>query len=237
MPRSYRFPVLATSVCSVCVLILIGLGVWQVQRLAWKTELQRQYDVLLAQTHVSPLTEDDFSLNDGQVAARGELIGHFLFSKAQYLNGFVAGGRTQFPVMVPVQLDHSAQYVVAVLWVMDRNDPHKWESVRDRDWRVTGLIRRAETPSIFRPKNVATKGEWWSVTPQELADFWGLSPVSPTVFYAQNAAALDEDEQPYPLDTHLRNDHFQYAIFWFTMALVLTGIWGLRFLRPYLHSA
>lgn len=76
-----RFPVLATFCAGICVLILIGLGVWQIQRLAWKTDLQRQYDVLLAESHVSPLVEHDFSLKDGQIAARGELIGHFLFPR------------------------------------------------------------------------------------------------------------------------------------------------------------
>lgn len=237
MHSSARFPVLATVFCAVCAVILAGLGGWQLQRLAWKTDLQRQYDVLLAQTQISPLTDQDFALGGSSVAARGQLSGHFMFSKAQYLNGFAGEGGPLYPVLVPVQIDHSASYVVAVLWVMNRPDPHKWDSVPDREWRVTGLVRRVDTPSYFKPKNVAEKGEWWSIDPQQLADFWGISPVLPTVFYAQDAAPIIEDVMPYPLDVRLRNEHLDYALFWFTMAIVVVAGWGLRFLRPYLQSA
>ena len=40
-----------------------------------------------------------------------------------------------------------------------------------------------------------------------------------------------------PIEKKLRNDHFSYAIFWFSMALILAIIWSIRFLKPYIRGS
>ncbi len=232
-----KFPFLATIICFCAFLLLIGLGVWQVQRLSWKENLQDQLDSLMARQDLSSLHPADFQLSDPNQLGRGILEGTFLFSKALYLNGYVFDGRAAFPVVVPVLIDgNTDQVVAAVLWIERTKDPEKWATYADRHAAFSGLVRLPEH-SLFRPKNVAERNEWWTFDLPKMADLWGESRIVPALFYAENAAPLDNDQEPYPVSTRLRNDHAQYAIFWFTMAGILCIFWGLRFMRPYLHSA
>jgi len=232
-----KFPFLATIICFCAFLLLIGLGIWQVQRLSWKENLQYQLDSLMARQELSHLHPADFQPTDPNQLGRGILEGTFLFSRALYLNGYVFDGRAAFPVVVPVLIDgNKDQVVAAVSWIERTKNPEKWATYTDRHAAVSGLVRLPER-SHFRPKNIAEENEWWTFDLQKMAEFWGFSQVAPALFYGENAAPLDDSQESYPIPVHLRNDHAQYAIFWFTMAGILSIFWGLRFLRPYLHSA
>lgn len=232
-----KFPFLATLICFCAFLLLLGLGIWQVQRLSWKNNLQSQLDTLMSQQVLSHLHIEDFRPASPDQLGRGVLEGTFLFSKALYLNGYVFDGRAAFPVVVPVLMDGKAdQVVVAILWIERTKNPEKWMTYTDRHAAFSGMIRLPER-GLFRPKNVAEKNEWWTFDLPKMSELWGFSYIEPALFYAENAAPLDESQEPYPVPKLLRNDHAQYAIFWFTMAGILCIFWGLRFLRPYLHSA
>ncbi|MDY0029532.1 MAG: SURF1 family protein [Pseudobdellovibrionaceae bacterium] len=232
-----KFPIIATLVCLLAAFLLLALGFWQVQRLSWKENLQSQLDSLMSRQDLSALHAADFRPSDPTQLKRGMLSGTILYSKALYLNGYVVQGRTAFPVVVPVRPDGDADHVIAaVLFIERTKDPEKWLAIPDRHSIITGLVRLPEH-GIFRPDNVAEKGEWWMLDLDVMSDFWGFSSIEPAVIYAENAAFLDDGQEPYPVPTQLKNDHSQYAFFWFTMAGILCVFWWLRFLRPYLQSA
>ncbi|HPQ50196.1 MAG: SURF1 family protein [Alphaproteobacteria bacterium] len=230
------FPVLASLCCLIGSVVLCSLGVWQVQRLSWKTELQHHLDMMMEQSDLPRLSSSDFQNSDGGEIKRGDVALALYPSKALYLNGYVENSKTSFPVVIPAKFSEEDVYVAVIAWVDDVKNPEKWRGASDYSADLTGLVRRPDF-SIFKPKNAAQKGEWWRLDYSEMSDFWGLSPVVPRIFYAENAAPIIDGLRPYRVETHLRNEHLQYAIFWFVMAGLLIVMWGLRFLRPYLQSA
>ncbi|MCB1558576.1 MAG: SURF1 family protein [Alphaproteobacteria bacterium] len=231
-----RFPFVASFVCLCAFFVLIGLGVWQVQRLAWKTELQHKIDVLMSRHDLPELSSDDFDFENPNDLKRGLVFARFDLSKAIYLNGYLDRGKTLYPVLVPARLESSEMNFAALLWVDQKKRSKDWAGKRSLDWGMYGILRQPE-PSVFKPDNNPDNEEWWQIDVQQLAGFWELDRLAPAVFYAENPPMIDENLGVYNFPTQLKNDHLQYAIFWFTMAGVLCVLWGVRFLRPYLQSA
>ena len=99
---------------------------------------------------------------------------------------------------------------------------------------VTGVLRRPEHFNPFVPKNDPAHGQWFRLTPDDIAAAKDLKDVLPYILYADNDHS--GDSRKYPLATATKwlppNNHRSYAIFWFTMAGVLLVIYYLRFFRP-----
>lgn len=168
-----RLPYFALLVCCLGVMVLCGLGVWQLQRLQWKTELQHKIDMLMAEPDVPQLSVADFQLQDRNDLRRGLVFARFFLSQAVYLNGYLEDGVTRYPVLVPARLENGGQNFVAVLWVDQKKRSKDWAGKEDLDWAMTGMTRLPDL-SVFRPTNNPDQEEWWQIDVQQLADYWGF---------------------------------------------------------------
>jgi len=209
------------------VLILLGLGVWQVQRLHWKEGLIAQRDRAVVAAPIEPpqTLAEARGLEFHHVAAEGV----FDNDKELYLAATSDSGESGYQVVTPLKLDDGRVMFVnrgfIPLELKDRTTRAAGELSGPR--RVIGLLRipPVEKPSFFLPDNRPDINLWFWVDLPAMAQRDGIADLVP--FY------IDADVTPNPggwpkggitrLD--LPNDHLQYAITWFSLAITLAVIY------------
>jgi surfeit locus 1 family protein len=222
-------PLFWPTVFSVPVLLLLlALGSWQIERLFWKRELiaERQAAVTAAPVGVpSSLTE-----------ARGMEFRHvvdegvFLNNEEIFLGATSEAGRNGYQVLTPLQEKGGRIVFVNRGFIpAELKDPSKRsEGQIAGTVRVQGLLRLPTgKPAWFLPDNRPDLNYWLWVDLSAIAAADKLENVAP--FY------IDADSTPNPggwpkggvTRLELRNDHLQYAITWFSLAVALIVIYFL----------
>lgn len=207
------------------LLLLLWLGTWQVQRLHWKEGLIAERNAALAAAPVSlpqPL-DGARALEFHPVRAEGE----FLNEHELYLNAQAFTGDPGFHIVTPFRLAGGATIFVDRGFVpTDRRAPATRAAGEIAGpTAVTGLLRLPEPPGWFTPANEPAKNSWFSIDLPAMAQAAGVGSALP--FY------IDADKAPVPggwpqggqTITDLPNDHLQYAITWYALAVALVAIY------------
>lgn len=211
-----KIPLFATIFMIIAVAILCALGVWQLQRLQWK-------EGLIAQTQLPPV----------RISRATDLRDDLHFRRVVLQGRF----QPEAEILVEPVIGSGHLYTAFVL----RGGGTLWVNrgaIKTHDYKaalpppaniteITGQLARAPQASFFKPPNEPQQRRFYSVNPQEMAALYSLPDIQPYILYQQNA-----DNPPLtPFQPVLRNDHLQYALFWFAMAGICAGIYALRFLR------
>lgn len=230
-----KLPVWGTILTAAAIIILCGLGTWQLQRLAWKENLLAQ---LAGAATQPPVTNAVLIADESGVdfAYRPAAI-YGLYDNA---NAILVGPRTRdgevgYHLLTPLQIAEDdgphATLLVNRGWVlaMPADRPTGFMTVR-------GLLRLPERANMFVPPNDPAKNEWFSIDPAQLATEKNLQNLLPYILYAEGEEPADPvmsvgAAYHAPGGPSLPNNHRQYALFWFAMAGVLVVIYALRFLR------
>jgi len=211
------------------MLLLVGLGSWQIERLFWKRELiaQRQAAVAAAAVSAPRSMEEARGMEFHHVTDEGV----FLHDKEIFLGATSEAGRNGYQVLTPLQEPGGRTVFVNRGFIpAELKDPGKRSAGQIRGIvRVEGLLRLppAEKPAWFLPENSADLNYWFWVDLPAMAVVDKLDRVAP--FY------IDADATPNPggwpkggvTRLELRNDHLQYAITWFSLAVALIVIYFL----------
>jgi surfeit locus 1 family protein len=99
---------------------------------------------------------------------------------------------------------------------------------------ITGTLRWPDTPSWFTPRDEPAHNLWFLRDPAAIAAAKGLRDVAP--FYVEQETPVPPGGYPQPgrLEVRLRNEHLQYVVTWYGLALVLVvifAVWAHSFLR------
>ncbi len=229
-PRSI-WPVVLASALG--ILILCGLGVWQLQRLAEKQALLAEIERRGAADPVElseamRLHESGENIEFLKVSATGQ----FLHDSEKHLIG-VLDGAPAWEVVTPLLTPDNSLVLVDRGFVPDdrRDRASRPESIPPNTVEVIGILRNhREGAGAFSPDNdvKANMWFWWDVpamlesTPKP-AD----AKLVPFVLHVVPVAGEVGLPRPVPLQAALRNNHLQYAITWFALALALAVIAGL----------
>lgn len=224
-----KVPLWATLFTLVGIVILCGLGFWQVQRLQWKTDLLAALEAEYAKgpMHFELTYENLHALDEDLPFIRGFAEGIYLHDQAVALGPRTHEGKAGYHVITPFETLDNRILLVNRGWVPA--DKKQGPYARpDGALIVKGMARRPEGSNPFIPPNEPARGQWYRLDPEEIARAQGLSGVLPWVLYAEEGYEL-----PVSGATKWRpaNNHLSYAVFWFTMAAVLAGIYYLRFIR------
>lgn len=214
--------------------ILVGLGTWQMQRLAGKEELVA---AVAARSHQAPrdvsaaelaaLTPDADEYRPVRVRGRfrhaDEIQVYTLLAESR--------GRPSGPgywVLTPLDLVGGGTVVVNRGVVpSERKDPAtRLEGQVTGEVVVTGLVRAPDPGNLFTPADDPAKGTWFTRDPQKIAAAKGLANVAPLL--------IDADTTPVPGglpkggETKLEfpNRHLEYALTWYGLAATLLGVFG-----------
>ena len=239
MAAPRQFPVVSFIIALMGIIVLCGLGTWQIQRLSWKNDLQHQLDAAFAQNPPPAFTAEQVeTLQKGHII-RGQVKGKADFTKAIAVEGRIIDGKSAAAIVVPFTFFVTPKNAVSLpveIGCAVKPDIEKIKTIRARTTTVTGLLR-VPSWSFVTPENNLQKNQWWRLDTTQLQSVWNMPIIADRFITVENTKDNVTELVPCPIEKTLRNDHLSYAFFWFSMASALAVIWGLRFLRPYLQSA
>lgn len=215
--------VLALSLSLACA-GLCALGVWQVQRRAWKLDLIERVDTRI---HAAPVAAPAPSAWPGVSAVRDEyrhvrLEGRFLpgrDTRVQALTVLGAG----FWVLSPLRTDDGAVVLVNRGFVPDGDDAAAPPAGRTQ---VTGLLRLSEPQGGFLRRNAPAQDRWYSRDVSAIAHARGLDAVAPYFVDADAAVGVAGWPRAGLTVTRFSNNHLGYALTWFALAAMVAGAGG-----------
>src|SRR5215472_12706143 len=155
-------PLLGLSIASAALFaILIGLGVWQLERLQWKLAL-----IASVQQHLvaAPITLGE-ALKRGPDAEyrRVALAGKFENEKEAYVFGTDASGNPTYHVLVPFRTDRGVLIVDRGIVPPGLRDPATRAGGQIVGFtRVVGVWRTPDTPGFFTPSPDRVRRVWYA---------------------------------------------------------------------------
>ncbi len=201
-------------------LVFVALGVWQVQRLAWKRDLIARVDSRVqAPAMEAPRAErfDPLEHEYRRVALRGR----FLNDRETLVqaNTRLGGG---YWVLTPLVADDGFTLLVNRGFVeTSRRETRDWARI-DGPTSVRGLVRSSEPGGGFLRDNLPGADRWYSRDVAAIARARGLDNIAP---YFVDADALDPVVPGAPTGgltvVRFRDNHLQYALTWFALAALL----------------
>lgn len=234
--RPLLWPGLATLVALV---VLAGLGTWQLQRLGWKEELIARINARAQApaTDLLPLAGQGRWQGDYDPAEheyrRVRVAGTFDHANEVRIHGLMASRTAGQPlagfyVLTPLVLPDGRRLIVNRGFVPpERADPAtRAQAQVAGPVEITGLVRGPEPRNAFTPADDPARNQWYSRDPQAIAAARGLAHVAPWI--------LDADATPNPggwplgglTRIELPNNHLQYALTWYGIALTLVGVFA-----------
>jgi surfeit locus 1 family protein len=220
------------------VAALVSLGTWQVERKAWKEGLIAELEnKLSAQPVALPSGEHWPQLSAAQDEFRRvKFSAEFLDQEALvYTSGSAIRPDVSGPgywVLSPARLSDGRLVIVNRGFVPEgKQDPGtRREGQPHGVMEIAGAMRWPETRGLFTPNDSPAKNLWFVRDPAGIAAAKGWGAVAP--FY------IDQDAPPAPgglpkvgpLKPSLPNNHLQYAVTWYGLALVVL-ISGIVFAR------
>lgn len=222
-------PLLVPAICTLCMgAFLIGLGVWQLRRLAWKEAIIATIE---ARTKAPPRPVPPPSAWPLLQAAdyeyrRVTLDGTFENDKETLVFRGTTDG-AGYLVMTPLELREGGGAVLVNRgWVpTELKDPAARKAGElSGPLKVTGLMRQPEPRNPFTPADDPAKGQFFTRDPGVIAAHLGLDDAAPFM--------VDADATPIPggfprggaTELDIPNNHFSYAMTWFGLALGLFGV-------------
>ncbi len=244
--RSLLWPAVASAVA---LAILLSLGFWQLQRRGEKeavlSALERGIGASALQ--LSPpdarrlrVLPPGSSASPQALAelARVEVSGVFLDSPGvpvratlpSNTRGAVTGG-IGFFWMAPLRLDDGTILFVNRGFVPSGAD-FRPPAIRRPEGRQTivGLLRASEERRMFTPADIPERREFFVRDPATMARALALDPamVAPFFIDAERASATDATPpvgvEAREMIARIPNNHLQYAVTWFGLALTLVGV-------------
>lgn len=218
------------------LLLLLGLGTWQVQRLSWKEGLIAQRNAALEAAPV-PLPKTlaaATALEFHPVRAQGQ----FLNDRELFLNAQSLKGDQGFHVVTPFRLSDGTILFVDRGFVPTEHElpaAHEAGAI-DGPTAVTGLLRLPEPAGWFTPPNEPQRNSWFSIDLPAMAAAAHVGTALPFYIDADatpNAGGWPQGGQTI---TELPNNHLQYAITWYALAAALVVVY-IRFAQRRLRSA
>lgn len=202
------------------VLGALALGTWQVQRLQWKDELVAERQARRAAPPLAALPERFDPARDEFRTVRA--AGRFLHEKEMYLAARSFRGNAGYHVLTPLAQDDGRTILVNRGWIpLDRKSPASRKPGNPAgEAAVEGYLRAESGPGWFTPKNEPEKNFWFFVDIAAMAKAHGIGKVER--YYIEAGPA--ENPGGFPVGGVTRfeipNDHLQYAITWYAMAII-----------------
>lgn len=218
---------LGAAFVAVGMAILVGLGVWQLQRLQWKEALL---------THIDRL-QHAAAVPAAEVLARPPASLDFVRVSLD-CPGLEA---TPTVSLYAVEQGEAGVRLIAACSVaggsllVDRGFLRPEDKVapeRQRlDSPLVGVLRVPTGKNLFTPANNAARDQWyWRDVPAMAAALKAPSPV-PVMLMLESPAPIGGGPAPAAIPTEISNRHMEYALTWFGLAAALAGVYIALLLR------
>jgi len=188
---------------------LIGLGLWQLDRRAWKQAIIDDADAGLAATPVPLATPP----GEDQAWQRVEAPGFWVVDGLVRIKPAILDGRVGADYAAPFRLEDGGAIVVEIGWAPDSAAA---PTLGDGPQRLIGALKPAPQPNMFRPENIPPYQWLWLEPPAilaaaDLADA-NASPLVLRLSMPPDGLTARAARPSFP------NNHLQYAFTWFGLA-------------------
>lgn len=213
------------------VIIMIGLCVWQVQRLHWKQGLiaERESRVAAEPVVLPPVGADPAGMEFHRV----RLEGTFRHDKELFLGARSLNGNVGYQILTPFELAGGGAVLVDRGWVpIERKAPERRAEGQLAGPRtLDGIVRLAPGKAWMQPDNEPGQNMWFFVDLPAMAAASGVDVR--TDLYVDAGPAENPGKYPVGGQTRIElpNDHLQYAVTWGLLALALAVIYVLYHLK------
>lgn len=220
--------------------LLIGLGVWQLQRKAWKEGLIASLTAQLAAppealppeaswSHLNP-ADNEYRRVEFKAAFEPNREA-LVYASATAFRPDVDG--PGYWVFAPARLVEGGVVMVNRGFVPEgrQNPGSRSAGEISGPIDIVGAMRWPDNRHWFTPSDDPAHNLWFSRDPAAIAAAMKIGPVAP--FYVEQESPVPPGGLPQPgkLVVSLPDNHLQYAITWFGLALVLVVMYGAYIVR------
>jgi surfeit locus 1 family protein len=232
---------LLTVLSAGALAVLSGLGMWQMQRLQWKEGLIAEIG---ARVHAEPISLDDAvaraRAGEDVSYLRVRVDGKFDNAKERYLFA-LSDGAPGWHVITPLITPEGEVVLIDRGFVPDafKYPSSRPQSELNEAVTVTGLATPPETQGVFIPNNEPEQNRWfWRDLGAMAKSMFGSGVPAMAPFFLEAERSAIPGGWPLGGQTRLDlpNNHLQYAITWFLLALCLVVIYVI-FVRSRLRGA
>ncbi|MEH6360945.1 MAG: SURF1 family protein [Amylibacter sp.] len=197
------------------IAILLSLGTWQVKRMAWKNAILSQIETQIIAEPVAlpanPNTETDNRLSVRVKALIGFNEAHVLYSTKRGGPGFL--------VIVPALTKPANRRILIDMGYI--NEAQKNTVRTPQTVTITGNILWPNEVDSYTPDPNMAKNIWFARDADKLAAHFDTESF---LIVARTIELGDYGTTPQPIGLNIPNDHLEYAITWFSLALVWFGM-------------
>lgn len=223
----------------IMVSVLASLGVWQLRRkdekhalIAALTERLAKAPVALPPAAAWPTllpAHDEFSRVrfSATFEAKPDAM---VYSSGSAVRDDITGPGTW--AFMPARLADGRSVVINAGFVQNtmqdraQQDRAVTRLVTGAPVELTGYLRFPEEPGTFTPKEDSGKRLWFVRDHQSMAQVLGWGEVAPFYVDLESPQPASGTPKPGPLHVQLKDNHLQYAITWFGLALVVAAAFG-----------
>ena len=202
---------------SLTMIILLSLGTWQLERLRWKSHI---ISTMNKHISLSPKEINASVINDikNYNYRRIKLEGTYLYNKYITIYSKVLNGRVGRHLIIPFKTKFGYILINKGFIPKDYNIDLAFAE-KAKNISINGIVKFQQKINYFTPKNNLITNEWYYINLDEIGKFLNIPLMD---FY------LIEEDNPkerYPVGSQYNlkvpNDHLQYAITWFSLAIAL----------------
>jgi surfeit locus 1 family protein len=189
---------------------LLYLGKWQIDRLYWKLDVLKKIDQKIAAAPVLLPAEPSESVHKYLSV---EISGQFLQESIRVLASkkrFGAGYR-----IIHVFRTNGRRLLVDLGFVGLETD---YDIDLSSDISLVGNLHWPDEVDNFTPEPDLENNIWFARDVERVASALQTEPI---LIILKDSTLKDKNIKPMPIDTtHIPNDHLQYAITWFSLAII-----------------
>jgi surfeit locus 1 family protein len=195
------------------LIILLGLGSWQAERLVWKTDILARIAAAEA-APPAPISDPPAPY------AKLEVVGRFDHAREALLGVEIRANRMGARLMVPFLRDSGPPMLVDRGWVP--LDGLAGLPRPEGAQHITGYIRFGEAAGRFAAQDDVAGRRFFHFDPVAIGAALGIPGMAPYgLVLLGPPGRLPEPAQSLPRP---RNNHLGYAITWYGLALSLVGV-------------
>ena len=201
---------------SIAIIILVSLGTWQLERLRWKTDILTSMKTSLS---LPPLEiSNDIIKNINNYSYRQiQLTGSYLYTNHLTIYSKVLNKKVGKHLVIPFKTQYGTILVNRGFIPKDYKIP---DSSETEIIKINGIVKFQQSINYFTPQNNIFKNEWYYININEVSEYISVPLLN---FYIIEKNNIEEE---YPVGSqyniNIPNDHLQYAITWFSLALALS---------------
>ena len=189
---------------------LLYLGKWQIDRLYWKLDVLNKIDQKIAAAPVPLPVEPSESVHKYLSV---EISGQFLQESIRVLASkkrYGAGYR-----IIHVFRTNGRRLLVDLGFVGLETD---YDVDLINDISLVGNLHWPDEVDNFTPEPDLENNIWFARNVERVASALQTEPI---LIILKDSTLKDQNIKPMPIDTtHIPNDHLQYAITWFSLAII-----------------